>query len=381
MAKKRGVGLEALVGRQVFTVWTDMLGQLVPDGRTHPPSVVLTGMVRFEQDVSEDSRGQNNASDSIALIHDLRALVSAVLSTMECRSDTDILSVPSRYRGTPREWKMESRGTVPLYVASVGLAYILLSATVTLGAPAAGSSKEGGQTGALSESDLRAIEHGHYNSAGRALVRLGRIYRSGGAEALGFAVPAIASRTAAILRRGTRSSEGEGEGELLVELIYFLGLAGDLRSKPVLLEAMVSKKIGSSDIGTGLVKMGRSVIPEIIVLLKNSPALTRQRIARTLVQMDQMDRAYFPDGAREEIRRCLEDDMRANLGSERRGSIGWGIRFFGGFGDSTIVPVLERLAIEDPYVLRSTGEFVNRKAAEEAVERLRARLQKAGAIE
>ena len=44
---KKIKSLESIVGKETYKIWTDMLSELVPDGRTQRLSVVVAGMVMF----------------------------------------------------------------------------------------------------------------------------------------------------------------------------------------------------------------------------------------------------------------------------------------------------------------------------------------------
>ena len=56
--------LEVVVGQETYSVWVNMLRELVPDGRTHRLSVLVAGMLQYayskadeqgEEDLDEDS--------------------------------------------------------------------------------------------------------------------------------------------------------------------------------------------------------------------------------------------------------------------------------------------------------------------------------------
>ena len=76
---------------------------------------------------------------------------------------------------------------------------LLLTAPVSGGAGDRTSATKG-DIPVLSESEIQAIERGHYNSASYALVRLGRLYKAEGKAALTPAVPALVRRAMKVLR-------------------------------------------------------------------------------------------------------------------------------------------------------------------------------------
>jgi hypothetical protein len=61
--KKRS--LEPLVGEKTYSVWVDMLKQLVPNGRTHRLSVVTAGMLQYASQVAAQKSGNNPKEGSV----------------------------------------------------------------------------------------------------------------------------------------------------------------------------------------------------------------------------------------------------------------------------------------------------------------------------
>ena len=59
MAPKTSRSLKDVVGENTYSVWVEMLGTLVPDGRTHRLSVMVAGMLQYALDVAvEQNKGQ-----------------------------------------------------------------------------------------------------------------------------------------------------------------------------------------------------------------------------------------------------------------------------------------------------------------------------------
>jgi len=54
------------VGAQTYSVWLEMLGSLVPDGRTHRLSIVVAGMLRHAVDVAVARFGEDAPEHSAA---------------------------------------------------------------------------------------------------------------------------------------------------------------------------------------------------------------------------------------------------------------------------------------------------------------------------
>ena len=59
--------LQDLVGKETYSVWVDMLRELVPDGRTHRLSVVIAGMLQYALVIAEKLDENELEEDSVAL--------------------------------------------------------------------------------------------------------------------------------------------------------------------------------------------------------------------------------------------------------------------------------------------------------------------------
>jgi hypothetical protein len=53
MPSKSKRSLQDVVGKETYTVWVDMLRELVPSGRTHRLSVVIAGMLQYATAIAE----------------------------------------------------------------------------------------------------------------------------------------------------------------------------------------------------------------------------------------------------------------------------------------------------------------------------------------
>jgi len=67
MPKKSKRSLQDVVGKEIYTVWVDMLRELVPDGRTHRLSVVIAGMLQYATAIAEKLDENELGEDSVAL--------------------------------------------------------------------------------------------------------------------------------------------------------------------------------------------------------------------------------------------------------------------------------------------------------------------------
>jgi hypothetical protein len=71
MASKSKRSLQDVVGKETYTVWVDMLRELVPDGRTHRLSIVIAGMLHYASVLAEklDEDGLEEDSVTLSLIN------------------------------------------------------------------------------------------------------------------------------------------------------------------------------------------------------------------------------------------------------------------------------------------------------------------------
>jgi hypothetical protein len=67
MPSKSRRSLQEVVGKETYSVWVDMLRELVPGGRTHRLSVVMAGMLQFALERAMQIRHLNEEDHSVAL--------------------------------------------------------------------------------------------------------------------------------------------------------------------------------------------------------------------------------------------------------------------------------------------------------------------------
>ncbi|MGZ9224857.1 MAG: hypothetical protein ACXW4M_04815 [Anaerolineales bacterium] len=67
MAPKSQRSLQDVVGKETYSIWVDMLRELVPEGRTHRLSVVIAGMLQYALDKSAKVKHRNEDKHSVAL--------------------------------------------------------------------------------------------------------------------------------------------------------------------------------------------------------------------------------------------------------------------------------------------------------------------------
>ena len=67
MKPKSKRSLQDVVGKETYSVWVDMLRELVPGGRTHRLSVVIAGMLQYTFEVAARIEGRNENEHSVAM--------------------------------------------------------------------------------------------------------------------------------------------------------------------------------------------------------------------------------------------------------------------------------------------------------------------------
>ena len=67
MSPKSKRSLQDVVGKETYTVWADMLRELVPDGRTHRLSVVVAGMLQHALGKAVEIKHRNEEEHSVAM--------------------------------------------------------------------------------------------------------------------------------------------------------------------------------------------------------------------------------------------------------------------------------------------------------------------------
>jgi hypothetical protein len=60
------MSLEEIVGQETYTVWTEMLERLVPDGRTHRLASMIAGMLLYAAQLAYEEYGEDAEEESIA---------------------------------------------------------------------------------------------------------------------------------------------------------------------------------------------------------------------------------------------------------------------------------------------------------------------------
>lgn len=67
MPPKPKRSLQDVVGKETYSVWVDMLRELVPAGRTHRLSVIIAGMLQYALSISERLEQDRLEEGSVAL--------------------------------------------------------------------------------------------------------------------------------------------------------------------------------------------------------------------------------------------------------------------------------------------------------------------------
>ncbi|MGH7601289.1 MAG: hypothetical protein ACREOI_33440 [bacterium] len=58
--------LKSIVGEKTYSVWVEMLKQLLPNGRTHRLSVVVASMLQYASQIADEKFGHNHPEGSAA---------------------------------------------------------------------------------------------------------------------------------------------------------------------------------------------------------------------------------------------------------------------------------------------------------------------------
>ncbi|MBI4285776.1 MAG: HEAT repeat domain-containing protein [Chloroflexi bacterium] len=218
----------------------------------------------------------------------------------------------------------------------------------------------------ITDEDLQVIEFGDVNSTSWAVERLHQLFSQQGKEVVEAAVPALVNRATKLreerldrIQRGISDPGGEGKAELELHIVQILIKIGDIRAKSLLLASPQGIE--------GLASMGPSVIPDLVSALDSPDALIRTGAADTLLIMAKQDPSIFPEETVVIIRTRIVALLRDEVGWVRRHAI----EASGMFGDASIIPELEWIAQQDPYLV--AGKPENRIKAIEALKKLRAR--------
>ena len=67
MIRKPKRSLQDVVGPETYTVWVNMLQELVPEGRTHRLSVVVAGMLQYAFELAQKIKNKNEDEHSAAM--------------------------------------------------------------------------------------------------------------------------------------------------------------------------------------------------------------------------------------------------------------------------------------------------------------------------
>ncbi len=67
MKRRSKRSLQDVVGKETYSVWVDMLRELVPERRTHRLSVLIAGMLQFTYEIADRIEGKNEDDHSVAM--------------------------------------------------------------------------------------------------------------------------------------------------------------------------------------------------------------------------------------------------------------------------------------------------------------------------
>ena len=226
----------------------------------------------------------------------------------------------------------------------------------------------------INDNDLKTIQDGDTNSASVVIMKVRQIYGKEGKNAIVPAIPALINRTMNDLKILESGKIGEGEGELLGDLLWALSISGDKRVEPVLLEAVLSGKVYLKEIPKGFLNIGKSSFPVLLDALKSVNDSTKHFVSAsriqvifTLSQMEEYDSTgtYFTENdktiIKQELLKCINDE---NKGVRR-----FAVKALGYFGNKSDIPVLTEIKNSDPFVSKK-GDYQVRIEAEKAIENI-----------
>ena len=180
-------------------------------------------------------------------------------------------------------------------------------------------------------------------------------------------------QTYALLNKDKVEYLKEAEGEELGDLLQALIKTNDPRIAPILLDVMVSEKVGGRMIAEGLWKLGSATISAVMDSLDSPRLYSRVSASATLATIAEMDstETVFSEQERRKIlnksiallKILEEDEKNVHL----KGKL---IRTLGIFGDSSTIPLLETIEGNDTYAT-PTGIYFHRRMASRAIETIR----------
>jgi hypothetical protein len=106
MTPKNTRSLQDVVGEKTYSVWVEMLGVLVPTGRTHRLSVLVAGMLQYALEMAENIEHRDEEEPSVAM-----SLIEAAESDYTEDTEDSIHEVVDRlFMDAGAEYERVSKG-------------------------------------------------------------------------------------------------------------------------------------------------------------------------------------------------------------------------------------------------------------------------------
>ena len=216
-----------------------------------------------------------------------------------------------------------------------------------------------------SDVDAEVLKHADIHSAAGVYSKLRVLYRQEGAEAVRAAVPALAYRYFQ-LQTTPRSERapGEANGELKLHTLFLLGKLGDPRSESALLSGMRHPNY----VADGLRMIGGPVLPAILDSLSHPEHDMRVGAVVTVRNIARADSSFFSQKEMELVRQSLVRRLQIEEDGVVRSVI---LKALPVFWDRSILPILERVAEEDPFFSTLRKRYTNRLLAAGLISRYR----------
>lgn len=217
--------------------------------------------------------------------------------------------------------------------------------------------------------DLKTIQYADIYSAENVLIKLKDMYNAEGEYSLESVIPAVNNRILTILYELNNEKRylGDAEGEFLGDLIWVLSVAGDMRAKEALLNAMVSPYIFGEIISKGLFKLGPIILPDILNYYYTENKEYIKKAIPILIYFAEKDSTgnFFPNNSKNKIKQKLVTLVKDNDEMLRYFSV----KALGFFGDSTVIPLLNEIR-ESDIIQFNNGVYPVRSVANESIKRL-----------
>lgn len=212
--------------------------------------------------------------------------------------------------------------------------------------------------------DIKIIKYADMYSGSKIVLKLEKMYKLKGSDALKPFIPAISERCISMINKHEENNSlNDAEGEYLGSLLTILSISGDANAKSALLRAMISKKVGGLVVSKGLMKLGPSVLPDIKLYLDDKDQMVVGNTISTLKDISLFDSTgmFFSQQDKNEFREYLLKQLKIFHPSLKFYIIS-ALRYF---GNKTTINILEEIKNSDGFV--KDGVYINKIWANDAI--------------